>query len=77
MVRRYGSPYDHKRYLVNKNPSSKEIHDLDNETEHCHIDDIKIEHIEMLDTESDVKQYLRLNPDFDGCFWCLRKYHSK
>lgn len=75
MSRRSGYPYYDKRYLVNIDSDNKEIHDLDNEEDYCHIDDIKTTNIEMLDTESDVEQYLRKNPDFDGCFWCLRKHH--
>lgn len=42
-MRRYTSPFNGKRYVLNKNTG--EIHDLDRETSHCRINDIKPEHI--------------------------------
>lgn len=75
-MRRYGQPYNGKRYLVNTNESSKEIHDLDNESPNCQINEIKKIHIVMLDTEAEVKRYILNNPGFNGCYWCLRKYHT-
>lgn len=42
-MRRYNPPFNGKRYVLNKNTG--EIHDLDRETSHCRINDIKAEHI--------------------------------
>lgn len=68
---RYDPPFDGKRYLLNKNTG--EIHDLENETDLCRIDDIRPEHI-YLDTpymncliRAAAKGYLKPN----GCFYCL------
>jgi len=73
MTRRSGYPYNGKRYLANSN--TKEIHDLDNESTSCEINKIKTEHITMLDTEYEVQTYIR-NYGYNGCYWCLRKYHT-
>ena len=40
-MRRYTSPFNGKRYVLNKNTG--EIHDLDRETSHCRINDIASE----------------------------------
>lgn len=62
-------------YLANTNPSSKEIHDLDNEKDKCNIDDIKPKNIKMLNTESELQNYLN-NKGYNGCKHCLEKYHT-
>lgn len=58
-----------QRFLGNKNPSSKEVHDLKNEKTQCQID-------EILRARNAVK----FIPDtlseahgngFDNCHWCL------
>ncbi len=43
MARRYRYPFNGKRFIGNKN--SMEVHDLDNETKNCQIDEIKDEHV--------------------------------
>lgn len=44
-MRRSQAPFNGKRFLLNINTG--EIHDLDNETAECKIDEIKPEHIRM------------------------------
>jgi hypothetical protein len=66
-VRRHRHPYNGRRYVVNTSSLSKEIHDLDNEKDGCKIDRINTSNIQMLDTYSEVLNYIRMNPSFDGC----------
>lgn len=71
-MRRYNSPFNGKRYLLNKNTG--EIHDLDNETESCHVDFISPEHIYMADSYEEVQLHAVLienigNPN--GCHYCI------
>lgn len=40
MARRHRGSMKGERYLANKNPSKKEVHDLDNEKTQCQIDEI-------------------------------------
>jgi hypothetical protein len=40
MARRYGPPLLGARYCANKNPSKREVHDLDNENHNCQINEI-------------------------------------
>ena len=47
-MRRHEPPFNGKRFLLNQNTG--EIHDLDNETDSCHIDKIEKEHIHMDDS---------------------------
>ena len=42
-MRRYNPPFNGKQFVLNKNTG--EIHDLDNETPNCKIDEIKPEHV--------------------------------
>lgn len=60
------------RYLGNNNIGHMEIHDLKNTKDGCKIEDIKPEHIEYFDS---VKE--GLDKEFNGCFFCLRKYHTE
>ena len=73
-MRRYKSPYNGNQYVLNK--STGEIHDLDNETDRCQIDEIKSEHV--LNCASYEDAQLRAiflgTPNPNGCFYCL---HSK
>ncbi|MFR0781386.1 MAG: hypothetical protein ACLSH8_17540 [Zhenhengia sp.] len=75
-MRRYGYPYNGKRYLLNTN--TKEVHDLDNESHYCYINDIKLEHVKMFDNLNDALCFpystIREN---DGCYWCLPNHHTK
>lgn len=71
-MRRYESPFNGKQYLLNQNTG--EIHDLDNETESCHIDGINLHHIYMADTYDEAQIHAVLvdnvsNPN--GCHYCL------
>lgn len=40
MARRYTGNMNGERYLANTSPSKREVHDLDNETNRCQIDEI-------------------------------------
>ena len=40
MARRYKGNMNGEKYLANKSPSKKEVHDLDNEQTRCQIDEI-------------------------------------
>lgn len=40
MARRYKGNMNGERYLANTSPSKREVHDLDNETKQCQIDEI-------------------------------------
>lgn len=71
-MRRYDSPFNGLRFLLNSNTG--EIHDLDNETDFCHIDDIKHEHIHMTDSYDEAQAYAVIvesiyNPN--GCHFCI------
>ena len=50
---RYNSPYDGMRYIGDRD--TKLIHDLDNESSLCYIDNINEENIIMLENEDDVQ----------------------
>lgn len=71
-MRRYQPPFNGKRYLLNLNTG--EIHDLDNETDSCRIDDIKPEHIHMDDSYDACLVYscMSVYPNGNGCYYCLR-----
>lgn len=64
---RYNLPYDGMRYIVDKD--TKLIHDLDNESSLCYIDNISEENIIMLESEEDV-QILCETENYRGCHWC-------
>lgn len=73
-MRRYHEPFNGSRYVLNLNTG--EIHDLDNESELCRIDDIKPEHIINLDSF----EQLQIERAFtgvhnDGCYYCLPQHH--
>lgn len=72
-MRRYNSPFNGKRYLLNTNTG--EIHDLDNETDSCHIDKINPKHIYMDDSYQNCLIYARIfgYPNSNGCFYCLHE----
>lgn len=71
-MRRSQPPFNGKRYLLNRNTS--EIHDLDNETEQCHIDDIHPNHIVMGDSymECLIAAGIYDGAKGNGCYYCLR-----
>lgn len=72
-MRRYEYPFNGKRYLLNNNTG--EIHDLDNETKFCHIDDINHDHIRMDDSYMNCLIYSKMCgcPNSNGCFYCLKE----
>ena len=61
------------RYLANKN--KKEIHDLKNEQVNCQINEIKLEHKVPLQTIEDVERWIK-KFRYNGCKWCLNRYHT-
>lgn len=73
-MRRYSSPFNGKRYLLNTNTG--EIHDLDNETDYCHINDIKHEHIWMDTSYMNcviAAAMMCSNKKANGCYYCLKE----
>jgi hypothetical protein len=40
MARRYTGNMNGERYLANRSPTKREVHDLDNEQSRCQIDEI-------------------------------------
>lgn len=71
---RYPYPYDGKRFLANK--KSKEIHDLENESSMCHINNIKESNLLMIDSENEVIEMCNYD-GFNGCYWCLSRYNDE
>lgn len=69
-MRRFNLPFNGKRFLLNKNTG--EIHDLDRETDFCHIDDISPDHIYMDDSYMNCLIYAKMYhcPAPNGCFYC-------
>lgn len=70
-MRRYSSPFNGKRYVLNTNTG--EIHDLDQEHTYCNINAIKSEHIYASDSFDDAQVYAVIvanihNPN--GCHYC-------
>ncbi|MFX0174278.1 MAG: hypothetical protein ACFE9L_20550 [Candidatus Hodarchaeota archaeon] len=61
------------RYLGNTN--TKEIHDLDRVKLDCKISDIKKEHIVYFKTLEEAENAMETQ-GFNGCYWCMRKYHT-
>ena len=61
------------RYLANSN--TKEIHDLENEKDGCKISKISLINKVELSEIADVKYYIRMM-GYNGCRWCLEKYHT-
>lgn len=70
---RYDLPFIGERFLLNK--STKQVHDLENESTMCHIDEINIENIQMYETENEVSELITYDK-CDGCYWCLPRYNQ-
>lgn len=70
-MRRYNDPYNGQRFVLNKNTG--EIHDLDNETPSCKIDEIKPEHVYNCETYQDAQLHAVIvdQKNVNGCFYCL------
>lgn len=67
MARRHTGNMNGERYLANKSPSKREVHDLDNEKASCQID-------EIIKAKND-KPYTSLadahRDGNDNCAYCL------
>lgn len=74
-MRRHSSPYNGRRYVLNKNTG--EIHDLDNETDTCKINEIKPDHVYNCDSYSDAliaAAFLASSGvKGNGCYYCLKE----
>ena len=71
------------RYLLNIDPDHLEVHDLDNEKagkNGCQIDEIfRANNARYLrvNGENQMALWLKTNEIYDGCRYCLPKYHRK
>lgn len=73
-MRRYKTPFNGNRYVLNRNTG--EIHDLDNETANCRIDEIKPEHImNCISLEDAQIRRAFMGLPCDGCYYCLPEKH--
>jgi len=66
MARRQRYPFNGNRYIGNSNPSSMEVHDLDNENKNCQIDEIQNVVTFFPDT---LEQAHRKG--YDNCHYCI------
>jgi len=65
-----------KQFVVNSN--TKEIHNLRNENINCHLDEIDEKHIiKQFSSFAEVEKFLKENSEYDGCKYCMVKYHTK
>ncbi|SHK34145.1 hypothetical protein [Paramaledivibacter caminithermalis] len=79
-MRRKIYPYNGRRYLIDINPLSKVVHDLENEKKSCNIHKVIKPHVKMLDNQSQVNRFLLLNGDYSFCKCCLPEkyqYYNK
>jgi hypothetical protein len=72
------------RYLININSDHLEVHDLDNEhtgLNECQINEIinagNARYLVNDNTEEALRSWLKQNPSYDGCKYCLTQYHRK
>lgn len=64
-------PFNGQRYLLNT--QTNELHDLDNESNNCQIDEISRFNIKMFDTFQEAQVYLIFSgKPVNGCYWCLK-----
>lgn len=70
-MRRKEHPYKGRRYLVDLNPLSKVIHDLEHEKKSCNIHKVIESHIAMLDTRSQVNRRILLDDSYTFCKCCM------
>lgn len=75
-MRKFNPPFNGNRYVLNKNTG--EIHDLDRETELCHINDISSDHIYAGDSYMGCLLYAQSNhcPSPNGCFYCQPEHDN-
>lgn len=72
-MRRNYPPYNGKRFLLNL--STNEIHDLDQETKNCQIDEIKSFNLMMFDTMQEAQIHLSFaGKEKNGCYWCNKSF---
>lgn len=73
-MRRYSSPFNGNRYVLNK--TTGEIHDLDNETSFCHIDEMNPDNVMNCTSYEDaaLRAAFFCPTKANGCYYCL---HSK
>lgn len=71
-MRRYTPPFNGSRYVLNK--STGEIHDLDNETSFCHIDDMNPDNVLNCSSYEDANLRAAFLSPYggNGCYYCLR-----
>lgn len=67
MARRYTGGMSGERYLANKSPSKREVHDLDNEQARCQIDEI----IKAGNAVPYNSLEAAHRDGYDNCHWCL------
>lgn len=68
MARRYTGNMNGERYLANKSPSKKEVHDLDDEKTSCQIDEIIKAGHDKPYTSLDAAE----RDGYDNCAYCLK-----
>lgn len=67
MARRRTGNMNGERYLANKSPSKKEVHDLDNEKTDCQIDEII-----KAGNDKPYNSQASANADgYDNCAYCI------
>lgn len=77
-------PQTEWRYLLNVDPDHLEVHDLDNEQtgyNECQIDEIikakNAKYLKIPANEGSLLSWLNQNTQYDGCRYCLPRYHRK
>jgi len=67
MARRRTGNMNGERYLANASPSKREVHDLDQETSNCQIDEIiRAGHDRPYNTREAAKR-----DGYDNCAYCI------
>lgn len=71
-MRRYNPPFNGNRYVLNR--ATGEIHDLDNETTNCQINEIKPENVINCASYEDARLRAAFLSPYggNGCYYCLR-----
>jgi hypothetical protein len=67
MGRRWTGNMSGERYLANKSPSKKEVHDLENEKTNCQIDEI----IKAKNDKPYSSQKAANDDGYDNCAYCI------
>lgn len=76
-MRRENRPFNKRRYVIDKNPLAKEIHDLDSEKKACNIHKIMETKVTMMDTESQVNKFIMIHDDYTFCRACMEYKHDR